>query len=94
MKLFVLISSVLLVLGTLPRSSLQVTYRGYEGHPFDKAESSQIQPLAISGAEAIPHQFPYQVGIISHQITGINGFCGGSLLSANYVLTAAHCLAT
>lgn len=45
----------------------------------------------VGGTYAQPHQFPYQVGLILH-LDGGNGFCGGSLLSKNYVMTAAHCL--
>ncbi|GAB0098284.1 Peptidase S1 domain-containing protein [Sergentomyia squamirostris] len=47
----------------------------------------------VGGTYAQPHQFPYQVGLILHLPDG-NGFCGGSLLSRNYVMTAAHCLDT
>ncbi|XP_055689015.1 brachyurin-like [Lutzomyia longipalpis] len=45
----------------------------------------------VGGTYAQPHQFPYQVGLILH-MDGGNSFCGGSLLSRNYAMTAAHCL--
>lgn len=45
------------------------------------------------GSEAARHQFPYQVGVVTHLTSG-NGFCGGSLISSNYIMTAAHCLDT
>ncbi|XP_058457238.1 collagenase-like [Malaya genurostris] len=41
----------------------------------------------FNGEVAAPGQFPYLVGLI----TSI-GICGGSLISANYVLTAAQCI--
>ncbi|XP_058837330.1 collagenase-like [Topomyia yanbarensis] len=41
-----------------------------------------------NGELAEPDQFPYAVGLIVP-----SGICGGSLVSANYVLTAAQCIA-
>ncbi|RZC38039.1 serine protease [Asbolus verrucosus] len=44
--------------------------------------------IIIGGDEVVPHSVPYQVGL---RINGNQYFCGGALISANYVLTAAHC---
>jgi secreted trypsin-like serine protease len=41
----------------------------------------------IGGSVATAGQFPYQVGIF---LDG-TGFCGGSLIAPDVVLTAAHC---
>jgi len=41
----------------------------------------------VGGTEAKPHQFPWQVGIFMDA----SYFCGGSIISDEYILTAAHC---
>lgn len=50
-----------------------------------------IRPRIVGGQEAVPHAYPYQVGIYV-TFVGKKDFCGGSLVSPNYVLTAAHCV--
>ena len=45
----------------------------------------------VSGSEAEPHQFPWQVGMLIKDKSGEMFFCGGSLLTPQWVLTAAHC---
>lgn len=43
----------------------------------------------VGGEEAVPHEFPYQVSL--RRASDNFHFCGGSILSENYVVTAAHC---
>merc|ERR1711921_307 len=42
----------------------------------------------VGGIEAEEHQWPWQVALFVDNAW----FCGGSLISENYVLTAAHCV--
>lgn len=46
----------------------------------------------ISGYEAKPNQFPHQVAIFIFGYSGRVLFCGGSVISTEYVITAAHCI--
>ncbi|XP_035913537.1 brachyurin-like [Anopheles stephensi] len=47
----------------------------------------------VNGQEATPGQFPYQIALLSN-FAGGTGLCGGSVLTNNYILTAAHCVIT
>ncbi|XP_058121352.1 brachyurin-like [Anopheles ziemanni] len=47
----------------------------------------------VNGNEATPGQFPYQIALLS-EFGGGTGLCGGSVLTNNYILTAAHCVVT
>ncbi|XP_071762300.2 coagulation factor IXb [Centroberyx gerrardi] len=48
----------------------------------------------VGGNEAIPGEIPWQVTLMRPDQTehGASSFCGGSLLSEVWVITAAHCL--
>ncbi|VVC92730.1 unnamed protein product [Leptidea sinapis] len=66
-----------------------------EAERIRKAEEQMIKnpdSRIAGGSPSALGQFPYQAGLIS-DIIGLsgNGVCGGSLLSARSVVTAAHC---
>ena len=44
----------------------------------------------VGGVEAYQGEFPWQVGLVRHGSS--TPFCGGTLISSDTVLTAAHCL--
>lgn len=52
---------------------------------------SERQGRITGGQEATPGQFPYQAAMF---VTASGGtyFCGGTILDANTVMTAAHCV--
>ena len=45
----------------------------------------------VGGEEAIPHSFPWQVSMRFISATWEGHNCGGSLITAEWVLSAAHC---
>ncbi|XP_040907271.1 coagulation factor IXb [Toxotes jaculatrix] len=61
--------------------------------PTITAERNDDQRI-VGGDEAIPGEIPWQVTLMSHSnaLGRAQPFCGGSLLSELWVITAAHCL--
>lgn len=55
------------------------------GFPTEESHSR-----IVGGKEVKPHSLPYQVGLTLH-MGSKSGWCGGSLISNQFVLTAAHC---
>uniref|UniRef100_A0A8W7P4J9 Peptidase S1 domain-containing protein n=1 Tax=Anopheles coluzzii TaxID=1518534 RepID=A0A8W7P4J9_ANOCL len=71
----------------LPKDLLKQYLTEVRNMPAGARDNARI----VNGYVAQPGQFPYQVAILSTFPTG-SGLCGGSVLTANYVLTAAHCV--
>jgi len=63
-----------------------------EPAPVGAAQSDT--PDIIGGHEATPGAWPWQVGLIDRMTenTFLGQFCGGTLIAADWVLTAAHCV--
>ncbi|XP_065333429.1 trypsin-1-like [Cloeon dipterum] len=59
-----------------------------------RAFNNRLEERVLGGTQASINEFPYMLAIISSKSTsGENdGFCGGSLISSQYIITAAHCL--
>lgn len=57
------------------------------GEEAKVCESKRQQRMVLS-RNASPGQFPYMVSLVYDK----RHYCGGSLISANYVVTAAHCV--
>jgi hypothetical protein len=53
---------------------------------------TQLVPYIINGREASISQFPWQVFVLLEEGNGELGSCGGSILDATHILTAAHCV--
>lgn len=52
------------------------------------ASSSPLTNRIVGGSDATPGQFPYQVSLRMDDAH----ICGGSIIAADWVLTAAHCV--
>ena len=79
--LILLLCGVAIALGATPASAAR-----YDGPTARSA--------IVSGASATAGQYPWQVALVSGSGSAASGqFCGGTVLSATRVLTAAHCTA-
>lgn len=51
----------------------------------------RAQTRIVNGALAAEFQFPWFASIRSHSADGLQTVCGGSIIAADWVLSAAHC---
>jgi secreted trypsin-like serine protease len=51
-----------------------------------------LVPYIINGQESSISQFPWQVFVLLEEGGGAAATCGGSILNATHILTAAHCV--
>jgi chitodextrinase len=75
-KQLTLTSAVLATLMLLPLSSMAANL------------NTPVKPTIVGGTETTANSRPYQVALLMNGRQG----CGGTLISPNWVLTAAHCL--
>ena len=62
---------------------------------FGAATAGAVDPRIVGGSTTTIEEWPWQVAVAEPPASGGNGyqrqFCGGSLIDARVVLTAAHC---
>ena len=71
-----------------PGTKPPVTPRPPSGSCGEKGRGLSDLPKIVGGQEATPGEWPWQVALLR----GTFPFCGGSLVSNQYVITAAHCV--
>lgn len=65
----------------------------FEEYPVLQRLYERHEPLTsfLEGNTTARNQFPHQVGLVLNR-TNQFGFCGGSLISNQWILTTSHCL--
>uniref|UniRef100_A0A8C9QUW2 Peptidase S1 domain-containing protein n=1 Tax=Spermophilus dauricus TaxID=99837 RepID=A0A8C9QUW2_SPEDA len=53
---------------------------------------NSIQTRVVGGDNAVPHSWPWQISLQYLKDDTWRHTCGGTLISSNFVLTAAHCI--
>jgi chymotrypsin len=88
MKAIVLILAIVALGAAVPKPT-KLHYRNLFKQPVGEIKIKP-HPRIIGGQEATPHSIPYQTFLEVYS-NSEGWYCGGSLISENYVLTAGHC---
>lgn len=59
---------------------------------FEHVVKDILETRIVLGLKAEEGQFPFMASIVPLNPGGGKGNCAGSVISENYVLTAAHCI--
>ncbi|XP_066041134.1 acrosin-like [Chamaea fasciata] len=76
-----------------PLQGLWNTCEGSCGIPALTTDDDQAMTRVVGGTNAEAGAWPWLVSIQDSSIAGTGHLCGGSLISVQWVLTAAHCFA-
>ncbi|XP_026731127.1 brachyurin-like [Trichoplusia ni] len=98
MKVFILLALATIAYANVEPLSGNTAYGYIQNYAIPLAEKirqqeeQMMQERIVGGLPSASGQFPYQAGLLaSYQGISGTGICGGSLISANRVVTAAHC---
>ncbi|XP_063919495.1 brachyurin-like [Zophobas morio] len=91
MRVFLAICVALTGVAVSAAPQVSTRYRSRYAKALESTHNAP-KPRIDGGQEAVPHSFPYQVFVELYYSPSYGTYCGGVLISANYVLTAAHCI--
>jgi secreted trypsin-like serine protease len=91
---FVLIIAIALILPLTPEVSFSKVIKSESPALLSEEQYDIVSPRIVGGSEVSISTAPWQVALIDVQYSNnfFGQFCGGSLISATWIVTAAHCV--